>query len=157
MKRRIAIALILGLFIGFNAWAGMVSFYVIETGLSENEEKKQHSELWENALLDIFFDAGHIVTNGLILRLEKKPSGDILEFVDMQEARDFGIEFVLIAQLDYVSDSRSPGEISFFIYNTGSREKIMERKITPRSIRTARDEYDDIKSFVRGLVPYLGE
>ena len=153
----ITLALILGLFLNFSVGASMVSFYVIETGVPESAGNVRHTELWENAFLDIFFDAGHIVSNAPILRLEKKPSGDILRMVDMQDARGSGVDFVLIAQLDYNTDFKSPGEISFFIYRVTPREKILERTILPRSIRTVRDEYDEIKSVVRGLVPYIGE
>jgi len=156
MKKRVVFAAVLALFLNMGIGASMVSFYVIETGLSENITNVRHSELWENAFLDIFFDAGHIVSNAPILRLEHKVNGNILRMVDMQDARDSGVEFVLIAQLDYTDDLRAPDEISFFIYKVTPQEKILDRTITPKSFRTTNDEYNDIKAVVRGLVPYVG-
>jgi len=155
MKRRLIIILFFVLFIDFTAWASMVSFYVIETGVAEETDTIQHSVNWENALLDIFFDAGHIVCNAPILRLDKKPSEDISKMVDMKDARDSGVDFILIAQIDYELNSKSPKEISFFIYNLITNERLLEKKISPDKLKKARSEYEDMKTIVRGLVPYF--
>jgi len=155
MKRRIFIALFFALFINIAAGASMVSFYVIETGVAEEAERIQHSINWENAFLDIFFDAGHIVCNAPILRLDKKPLGDIAEMVDMQDARDSGVDFILIAQIDYELNTRTPQAVSFIIYNLVTREKLLEKKVSPDKLKKARGEYEDMKTIVRGLVPYI--
>jgi len=157
MIRRLVIAVFLTLFISFGAWASMVSFYVIETGVAEETEMLQHSVNWENAFLDIFFDAGHIVCNAPILRLDKKPSGDISNMVDMKDARDSGIDFVLIAHIDYETNTRAPKEVICIIYNLVTKEKLLEKKISPEKFKKAKGEYEDIKTFVRGLIPYFGE
>lgn len=133
----------------------MVSFYVIETGVAEEVEMLQHSVNWENAFLDIFFDAGHIVCNAPILRLDKKPPGDISNMVDMQDARNSGVDYILIAQIDYEVKTRNPQEISFLIYNLITKEKLLEKKISPDKLKKAKSEYEDMKSVVRGLVPYI--
>jgi hypothetical protein len=147
--------LIIGLVFSFSSWA-MVSFYVVETGLGESAEVR-HAEIWEDAFMDVFFDAGHIVTNAPILRLESKPQGDILGAVafDVVSLRDGGIEYVLIAMLDYANNPQFPSEITFYIYRVVPREKLLERKISGRTYRNVREEIDDIKSIVRGLVPYI--
>jgi len=133
----------------------MVSFYIVETGLNENLDEVRHSVLWENAFLDIFFDAGHIVCNAPILRLERKTNEDITKVVDLKEARDLGVDFVIITQLDYTTDVKTPEDISFFIYNLLTYELLLEKKIVASSIKKANIEYDDIKSVVRGFVPYI--
>jgi len=157
MKRRVLISIFLAFFVSFGAWASMVSFYVIETGVAEETEMLQHSVNWENAFLDIFFDAGHIVCNAPILRLDKKPSGDISNMVDMKDARDSGVDFVLIAQIDYETNTRAPKEVICVIYNLVTKEKLLEKKISPDKFKKAKGEYEDIKTFVRGLIPYFGE
>jgi len=146
-------------FAGSIAGASMVSFYVVETGLSDEAERRTHSDQWENAFLDVFFEAGHIVSNAPILRLEIKPANDILQSVafDIFDARMGGIEFILIAILDYVPDKMSADEISFYIYNVNTKELLFEKHIQGKIYRTSREELDDLKAIARGLVPYIGE
>jgi len=155
MLKRIAIAVIIGISVNLSVNATMVSFYVIETGLNDESDVRQ-SELWETAFMDVFFDAGYIVSNAPILRLEKKPS-DILQIVDIKEARISGIDYMLIVLLEYNMDMLVADEISFYVYKVVKQEKIIERKILPKKSRLARDEYDNMKSIARGFVPYIGE
>jgi len=141
----------------FGVEASMISFVVVETGLPQEGERNQHSMNWENALLDVFFDAGHIVCNFPILRYETKPSGNLIQssINDMEEdALNAGVDYIVLAQLDY-SGSQTPGEISFFIYRIRGRVKVLERQIRGKTYRTARDEIDDLKITVGELVPYL--
>ncbi|MDR0320326.1 MAG: hypothetical protein LBI28_02380 [Treponema sp.] len=159
MTKQIALVVIFGVFLNLSAGASMVSFFVIETGISENEGRNEHSLYWENSFMDIFFDTGHVVSNAPILRLEARPSGDILRAInfDIQSAVEMGIEYLLIAQLDYIEGARQPSEILFFIFKVDTGEKILERRIPGRTYRTTRDEVDGIKTIVRGLVPYISE
>jgi hypothetical protein len=157
MIKRIALVFFV-FFTVFSVEASMVSFFVIETGLPKEGERNQHSLYWENALLDVFFDAGHIVCNAPILRLETKPSDDILRAsaFDMEEARNGGVDFVILAQLDFLSGSLAPpDEVSFFIYSIMGREKIYERRFTGKNYKSARDEIDDLKILAGELVLHL--
>jgi hypothetical protein len=154
------VLIFLGFFSVFSVEASMISFFVIETGLPREGERNQHSLYWENTLLDVFFDEGHIVSNAPILRLETKPSVDILRAsaFDMEEARNGGIDFVIFAQLDYLSGSLAPpDEIAFFIYSITGREKIFERHFAGKNYRSMRDEIDDLKIIIRELIPYLSD
>jgi len=154
--KSLALSILVCFFAGNYAAAAMVSFYVVEAGLPENVEIR-HAEVWEDAFLDVFFDAGHIVSNAPILRLNSKPQGDILKTVasNVVDSRDGGIEYLLIAMLDYTPDLLSPGEITFYIYRNIPREQLLERVIPGKTYRSAKEELDDIKSIVRGLVPYI--
>jgi hypothetical protein len=58
---------------------------------------------------------------------------------------------MVIARLDYASGSQIPGEVLLFVYRTVRQEKVLERRIPGR----ARD-IEDIKNFVRALIPYVG-
>ena len=157
MLKRITMAFFV-FFTVFGVEASMISFVVVETGLPQEGERNQHSLSWENALLDVFFDAGYIVSNYPILRLETRPSGSILQssafFAVEEEALNGGFDYIVLAQLDY-SGSQTPGEISFFIYRIRGRVKVLERQMSGKTYRSARDEIDDLKIIVRELVPYL--
>jgi hypothetical protein len=155
MLKRVCIAVIIGISLTFSVSAAMVSFYVIETGLNEEGEGRQ-SVLWENAFMDVFFDAGYIISNAPVLRLEKKPS-DILQVINIEEAGLSGIDYMLIVLLEYKTDAPVAGEISFYVYRVVKREKIIERKIQQGQIKSERDEYDNMKSIAKGFVPYIGE
>jgi len=153
MSKRIIIALITGLFINFTASATMISFYIIETGLNE-EAKIGQSELWEGAFMDVFFDAGYIVSNAPVLRLEHKPA-NVERFIDLEEAEMCGVNFILVAQLDYANGLMMPGEISVYVYNVQTKQKLMERKMAGRQYNTLTAQYDNMKSIARAFVPYI--
>ena len=149
MKKICIFIVIFGLFLNLNAAANIISFYVIESGVPEDRNEILHSVLWENAFLDIFFDAGYIVSNSPILRLDTKPS-DILDAICIDEAISAGIDIMVIARLDYAPDAHTPEEIALFIYRITPLEKILERQVPGR----ARD-LNDIRAIVRGLIPHL--
>jgi len=149
--------LLFGLFLNLSAGASMVSFYVIETGLPESRLNNEHSVQWENAFMDVFFDAGHIVSNAPMMRFEIKPQGDVMQFagISIPDARNWGIDFILITQLDYSDAAQSPANINFIIYRVNANEKIFERQLSGRSYRSSREEYDDIKLIIRSLIQYI--
>ena len=152
-------ALIFGLFINFSAGASMVSFFIVEAGLPESRAETRHSTVWENAFMDVFFEAGHIVSNAPILRLDRKPQDDILQTVafDISDARLFGIDYIIIAILDFTENLPLPAEISFFIYSVNTGERIHEKQIPGKTYRTQREEFDDLKSIARGLAPFISQ
>jgi len=153
MFKRIIIALIAGLFINISANATMVSFYIIETGL-DDDSKIGQSELWEGAFMDVFFDAGYIVSNAPVLRFDiKQPNLD--RFIDLDDAKICGVDFILVAQLDYVKGLIMPSDISISVYNVSTKEKLMERKMAGKQYNTLNAQYDNMKSIARAFVPYI--
>ncbi len=126
MLKRIFIAVNIGISLTFSVSAAMVSFYVIEAGINE-EADSRYSQLWENAFMDVFFDAGYIISNAPVLRLEKSPS-NILQVVDIKEAGVGGIDYMLIVLLEYKIDAPSPEEVSFFIYKVSKQGKSYRKK-----------------------------
>jgi len=143
-------------FLNFNIAASMVSFYIIETGVPENARVFQHSISWENAFLEVFFDSGFIVSNAPILRLDEKekPDSDILTYVNVEEAERAGIDYMVIARLDYNADLIA-SEISFFIYKVTPNRKLMESQVQIKPAKTTREEYDYMKTVARGLLGYI--
>jgi len=148
-----------GFFLCLNVEASMISFLVIETGLPQEGRTNQHSILWENTLLDVFFSEGHIVCNAPIQRFETKPSSDFLQSTVNrleEEALNGGVDYIILAHLDYASDdSQMPGEISFLVYKVRGRVKMLERRINGNAYRSTGDEIDALKLIVGELVPYF--
>ena len=157
MAKRTITAAFMSIFLVFGVEAEMVSFLVVETGLPQEGERKQHSEHWEDSLLDVFFEAGHIVSNSPVLRLDSKPSGEIINAVtaDMDEAKEGGADYFIIAQLDYAPGSQTPDEISLVLFRIVPYKKIYEKQITGKKYKSAKEETDDLKKIARGLVPHL--
>ncbi|GBU28571.1 hypothetical protein R84B8_02131 [Treponema sp. R8-4-B8] len=156
MLKRIAIAVIIGISLTLSVAAATVSFYVIETGINEDFDIKQSQSIqWENAFMDVFFDAGYIISNAPIMRLEKIPS-DVLQVIDINEAVVYGIDYMLIVLLDYKKELNDSSEVSFFIYKVTRKEKVFEKKILIKR-ESSQDDYNNMKSIAKGFVPYIGE
>ncbi|MDR0444277.1 MAG: hypothetical protein LBH44_12830 [Treponema sp.] len=151
------IAAFLGIFLALRIEAAMVSVLVIETGLSGEEEKKQHSRVWENSLLDAFFNEGHIVTNAPIMRIKCVAKGEIPEeaMAEMEAALEGGAGFFFLAQLDYTPGEKTPREIGFAFFKIKPFGKIFERRLAGKSYRTAKEETDNLRSIAQGLIPQL--
>ena len=158
MVKRTAAILVLSIFMVFRVEAFMVSFLVIETGLSE-EADNPHSHNWEDALLYVFFDEGFIVSNADMLRLASRPSGRIDDIIthDLDAAREGGANYFVAVQLDYVQGVSAPRTVSFFVYriHQDQHEMIYQTQMAGRTYRLARNETADLRRTVRGLVPHI--
>jgi hypothetical protein len=156
MKKSVILA-IFGFFLAFTAEASVVSFYVIETGLSSESRRSQYSIIWENSFMDIFFDSGYIVSNYPMLRLESKPAESIIEAArfDIDEAREAGIDLVMIAQLNYSSILQPPEDVSIYIFTTVQEKIIYEKHYPGKNYRTEREASEDIKVIINELVKFI--
>jgi hypothetical protein len=152
-KRLMGIAVLLLLMV-FPASASMVSFLVIETGLNE-ETSTQYGSLWEGGLMAVFFDAGHIVTNSPIARMEKRPDEDLSGYieVDFYEARVGGAEYFILAFLEFQKkDAAVPTAIIIKIYSTDSEKLIFERSFPAGTGRSLGEEYQIAQNAGRVIV-----
>ncbi|MDR1838341.1 MAG: hypothetical protein LBQ93_01985 [Treponema sp.] len=158
MKKGV-LAAFLGVFLAFSTEASMISFCVIETGLSQESGRNRHSLLWENALMDVFFDAGYIVSNYPMMRLNTKPADSkstIKSFgFDVDEAVDAGIDYILIARLDYDTALQPPCEISFFLFKVTQHEIVYEKRIAGKTYKYDREVSDDLRTIIRELLPFI--
>ena len=134
--------------------ASMVSFLVVETGLAQTVPVREYSMLWENSLMDAFFDAGYIVSNASILRLQREPQSGFPEEarVEMNEAVRGGADFFIIAILDYDSAVWTANSVSLQMFRLNPHEKIYERQLNARTVRPS---HDSITAIVRELIPYM--
>ena len=155
--KKMALTAVLAAFLTISVYANVISFYIVETGLPLESERKTASLLWENAFLDVFFDAGFIVTNYPMLRLETMPQGSIIQAAgfNLAEAQDAGIDYILIAQLDYTNPSNGPDNISFFVFKVSNHLIVYEKKIVGRNFRNERDASEELRKIVLELVPVI--
>ncbi|MDR2941876.1 MAG: hypothetical protein LBV17_04715 [Treponema sp.] len=159
MAKRICLILFLSVSFVLNAQAYMVSVFIIESGLPMEGVKNDHSKQLENAFFDVFFDAGYIVSNTPMMRVPSKPKMSMEKFVESEvdEAREGGADYFIAAQIDYSGDSLTPSEISLVLFRTTPYMIIQERKVKIKAYKSEKDEIDDLKNIVKGLIPRINE
>ena len=143
MLKRIIIA---GLFLWFVATAPVtaaaVSFLVIETGQPTAFPGNQYSALWENGLLEVFFELGHIVTNAPLLRLDENPADGFPNEAeqDFDSAREGGMEYFVIGIVDTAEYT-----VYLRLFSTKSQKMIREQIYRGKKSVSMKDEYQNIK------------
>jgi hypothetical protein len=137
----------------------MVSFLVVETGLREGSSAGEYSSLWEDGLMSCFFDAGHIVSNGNILRIEQDSAKELPDEAvsDFDDAVQGGAEFFVLVLLEYNNGSGSlrPATVSFRIFSTASRKMIYQRNFPAGTAASLREEYAYAIESGRAILPFL--
>lgn len=135
---------VLFVLIAFPASASMVSFLLVETGLTEDSQS-QYTSVWEGGLMAAFFDGGHIVTNGPIMRMKDKPKTDLSGPVndDFNEAVNGGAEYFLLGFLEYRIQAGKvvPAGIVLKLYQTDSRQLIYEQQFPVGTGKNLDEEY----------------
>ena len=128
----------------------MVSFLVVETGIPHTANAGDYAFLWEGGLMGAFFDAGHIVSNSPVLRLENPPIASIQRgeipreaLIDFDEALEGGADFFVIAMIEFISlEGRViPRDVFVQIFNTSTRSLIFVEKFPAGSGASPRDEF----------------
>ena len=127
--------------------AATVSFLVIEAGTPRGGPASQLSATWENSLMDVFFEEGHIVTNAPIMRLRHRPDDGFPYEAerDYDEAREGGMDYFIVAIIDHPA----PHNVSLRLFNTNSHEMLFEHKYTGKRYLTARAEQESIRNDIR--------
>jgi len=128
-----------------------VSCLVIETGLPTTGPKSQYSTMWENNLMDVFFDTGHIVSNARMIRLDRKPADNFPDVAEMdyREARTNGMDYFLVA---IVEQNKT---VSLRLFNTNSQKLIKEQVYTDNKPKNAKEENDNIKKTISLIAAQL--
>jgi len=126
-----------------------VSFLVIEAGLPEEYPVSQHSIMWENGMMDVFFEMGHIVSNSPMMRLDYTPSEGFPDEAEkeLESAKEGGMEYLLIAVVNHPS----PHHVSLRLFRTASLEMILEHKYADRNYTTRKEELDAVRENVMVL------
>jgi len=128
-----------------------VSCLVIETGPPSEGPKNQYSTMWENNLMEVFFDTGHIVTNARMIRLNQKPGESFPGAAerDYQEARANGMDFFLIAIIEQNQT------VCLRLFSTRSQELIKEQIYADSKPKSAKEETESIKRTISLIAAQL--
>jgi hypothetical protein len=157
--KRTGLLIFLVLIPGLALRASGISLLVIETGRPGAERPGESSLLWENGVIDACFDAGHIVTNAPILRLEKKPAGDIPGEArrELDEAARGGMEYLIIALLDYkrMDGNFALDRVSLTLFKTLPYRKIFEQAVSPLRPALPAEEQENARRAALSLISHI--
>ncbi|MDR2176820.1 MAG: hypothetical protein LBP20_02125 [Treponema sp.] len=153
-------------------FAANVYIVVAETGGGEEKDLLQEqqeagfesSSLWEACLLDIFFEAGHVVSNSPILSLGAEiPEREVssADFpaelnAELEEARSGGADYVVVALLSYpaaVDRKTRPEQVRLRLYTLEPYRFVWENSL----VRLARTENETAQAqrLIRELIPHI--
>ena len=157
--KRFLIAAMLFMLLIFSASASTVSFLVVETGLNEGIAGPQNSSrLWEEGLMAFFFDAGHIVTNNPILRVDTLLSSELRGTAvenDFNEAAMGGVEYFVLGFLEYETQGNRvvPANMNIRIYTTDPQELVFEQ-VFPIG-RNSGEDNQLVRNAGRAIIPHI--
>jgi len=130
-----------------------VSFLVLETGLPLDSAASQYSTMWENGLLEVFFDSGHIVSNASRIRLLDGVSTEGLPpeaEKDYEDARIGGMDYFLVAIVDHPSHN-----VSLRLFSTRSRDLLAEKAHEGGIAINSREEHESIRRTAWAMAAFL--
>lgn len=152
MKKIIVPVLFFCIFAVFPVNAANVSFLIIENGLPVGNQSSEYSIIWENGFFDILYDLGHIISNIPIMQVYEKPDENLPYEAerDFEEAKARGMDFFIIAILDYPPARRgAPQNVVLRLFSTKSKDMIYEQiysGTTPMSVRDKK--YENVKEAI---------
>lgn len=135
--------------------AATVSFLVIETGLGSEGDHPASSHAWENGLMNLFFDEGHIVSNAPMLRLQSVSQDKFPREAqgDFNDAREGGVDFFVVVLLSYkAGDPVEKPQSVLRLFSVSSGNLLYE---TACSSADLQDEAVNVKTAGKKLVPAL--
>jgi hypothetical protein len=164
--KKLGAGILLALSLAVSAHAATVSFMVIETGIREEIPTVDSSRLWEYALLDVFFDTGHIVSNAPILRVAEKPGKSLPDEAKapLNEALEGGAEFFIVAVLDYQhatqagTEDLQPLNISLRLFKTTPYRFLYSQEYSAQDINSpGKDEISNAMKIARTIAAHLSD
>jgi hypothetical protein len=155
----VLLCLVLSGFAAVPARASMVAVLVIETGLDEEIIVKDYSTLWEDGIMGALFDAGHIVTNGPVMRIS---ADRIKEFPDeaqgdFYEASEGGADYFVLALLEYKNQDGTfrPSGVSLKLYSTIPRKLIYEKRFSAGQSGDNQEDHSRAREAARVLITHI--
>ncbi|MDR2923650.1 MAG: hypothetical protein LBU85_09965 [Treponema sp.] len=152
LKKHFVLALLFCVFVLPRLSGATVSCLVIETGLPQGGSGNQYSAMWENSLMDVFFDRGHIVSNARMIRLDEKPAENFPGEAekDYEEARENGMEYFLIAIIEHPArgSNAGPRTVRLRLFRTSSQELINEQVYVNNKPGNEKEENESIKKTI---------
>jgi hypothetical protein len=155
----ILLCLVLSSFIAVPAYGSMVSVLIIETGLGQESSVKDYSTLWEDGIMGVFFEAGYIVTNGSVIRLETDRPKEFPDEAqpDFYEASEGGAEYFILVLLEYKNQDGTfkPSGVSLKLYGTIPRRLIYEERLSAGQTADNREEHARAREAARVLISHI--
>lgn len=150
--KRLCIVLFFIILAVFPLSAANVSFLVMEVGQKGRQVYTQYPVMWEDDLLDVFFESGHIVSNSPMLQLNNQPQDTFPNEAerDFENAQRGGMGYFMVAIVDY-----GLSDVTMRLFSTKSRELLKEHKYNVKSFRNTKEEHASIKSAVREMTDFL--
>ncbi|MDR3300909.1 MAG: hypothetical protein LBT01_00070 [Spirochaetaceae bacterium] len=145
----------------FQIYAANISFMVIETGGAALAAKGM-AELWEDGIMDVFFDAGHIISNARTKKIPAQPTKE--EFPeealrDFQDADEGSSEYFIIAFLNYgdtiTTEATAPESVNLRLYKVAPYKFLMEKTANGK-YNPSEDALTDVKKLAKAIIPYIG-
>ena len=142
--------------------AATVSFLVLETGITAGQAAFDITSTWENALFDVFYDGGHIVSNAPRVReqssSDKELPGEAVN--EFYEAAQTGAGYFVLVLLDYsgvkLEGPRTrPGAITLRVFKTKPLQLLGEKRSAPIKAAKANEELALIKKQIQALSTYI--
>jgi hypothetical protein len=157
-----------------------LSFLVLETGgetsaVRVSSAVYESSILWETCLLDVFFEAGHVVSNSPSLHFAGKSPADFPDKKDpgrefpreirpeLEEAVLGGVDYFILALLSYppgAADTK-PEEVNLRIYSFESAGAVEDWRFVYEGAALlgppsrTEPEREQAKRLIRGLIPHI--
>jgi hypothetical protein len=137
--------------------AATVSLIVIETGAAEETAAEKNGretlESWETGMMNVFFEAGHIVSNAPAVRLLQPPDGDMPPEArrEFDEADSGGADYFIVLRLDYGAETEKPDQISLELYKIHPRGLIYGKNYVP----ALAGNFPTAVTLARTLIPYI--
>ncbi|GHU47337.1 hypothetical protein FACS1894200_02530 [Spirochaetia bacterium] len=142
--------------------AATVSFLVLETGVTANQAAFEIASTWENAVFDVFYGVGHIVSNAPVVRAQsisdkELPGEAVNEFYD---AARTGADYFVLVLLDYsgvkLEGPRTrPGAVTLRVFKTRPIQMLGEKRSAPIKAAKANEELALIKKQIQSLSTYI--
>jgi hypothetical protein len=131
-----------------------VSLQVMETG-----RESEYSRLWENSLMNAFFEAGFIVSNLPAMRVENPvPEMSGAAPVWLEDAQDAGMAYAVLLVLEYQGGNARP-HVRARVYRTRDGALLGERDFgnpgAEGAFAASREENARAASAARGLIALL--
>ncbi|MDR2393142.1 MAG: hypothetical protein LBD93_03150 [Treponema sp.] len=139
-----------------------ITFLVIETGLPVNRPVQEFSRLWESTLMDVFFDAGHIVSNAPIMQLKAISKGVFPDEAqgELKVAIAGGSDFFILALLEYQDMTEGapqrPQLISLKLFSTKPYRCVVEQQYQKAISISGAEELREVKKAARTFLVHLG-
>jgi hypothetical protein len=140
--------------------AATVSFLVVETDLPPGSARPESSTRWEGGVMGVFFDAGHIVFNAPVMRLDRKPAEGADKVPpelksEFDEAKAGGADYFVVVLLEYSKGIERPGNIQMKLFNAANGALLYEASWAGTPGISPREELLNIQNSAKELLARL--